>query len=177
MTSKKAVVRVGDIQRRILLIRGEKIVLDADLAEFYGVTTKRLNEQVKRNKSRFPEDFAFRLTADERSEVVAKCDHLAKLKYSPMLPYAFTEHGALMAASVLSTHRAVEMSVFVVRAFVALRRVIVEHTELANRLALLERRLADHDSKILTLIEAIKQLMAPSEVPKKRRIGFQEEEP
>jgi hypothetical protein len=132
MASKKAVVHVGDIQRRILLIRGEKVVLDADLAEFYGVNTKRLNEQVKRNKGRFPEDFAFRLTADERSEVVAKCDHLSKLKYSPILPYAFTEHGALMAASVLSTQRAVEMSIFVIRAFVTMRQAIVQHDELRN---------------------------------------------
>ncbi len=177
MTSNKTVVRVGDIQRRILLVRGEKVVLDADLAEFYGVTTKRLNEQVKRNNDRFPEDFAFRLTLGERAEVVAKCDHLSKLKYSSTLPYAFTEHGALMAASVLSTQRAVEMSVFVVRAFVGMRQAIAQHKELAKRLALLERHLADHDSKILTLLEAVKQLMAPSEVPRTRRIGFQKEEP
>jgi hypothetical protein len=177
MASKNAIVRVGHIQERILMIRGEKVVLDTDLADFYGVTTKRLNEQVKRNKNRFPEDFAFRLTQGERIEVVAKCDHLSKFKYSPTLPYAFTEHGALMAASVLSTRRAVEMSVFVVRAFVTLRQAIVQHKELASRLALLERRLADHDSKIRTLLEAVKQLMAPGEVPKKRRIGFQEEGP
>ncbi len=177
MASNKSVVRLGDIQRRILLVRGEKVVLDADLAEFYGVTTKRLNEQVKRNKDRFPEDFAFRLTLGERVEVVAKCDHLSKLKYSSTLPYAFTEHGALMAASVLSTQQAVEMSVFVVRAFVGMRQAIVQHKELASRLALLERHLADHDSKILTLLEAVKQLMAPIEVPRKRRIGFQKEEP
>jgi hypothetical protein len=80
------------------MIRAEKVVLDADLAEFYGVGTKRLNEQVKRNKDRFPEDSGFRLNEEEKSEVVAKCDHLRKLKYSPTLPYAFTEHGALMAA-------------------------------------------------------------------------------
>ena len=177
MASNKSVVRLGDIQRRILLVRGEKVVLDVDLAEFYGVTTKRLNEQVKRNKGRFPEDFAFRLTLGERTEVVAKCDHLSKLKYSSTLPYAFTEHGALMAASVLSTQRAVEMSVFVVRAFVGMRQAIAQHKELANRLGLLERHLADHNSKILTLLEAVKQLMAPSEVPRKRRIGFQKEEP
>ena len=177
MASKRVPVRLGDIQRRILMIRGEKVVLDADLAEFYGVTTKRLNEQVKRNKGRFPEDFAFRLTEDERSEVVAKCDHLLRLKYSPTLPYAFTEHGALMAASVLSTRQAVEMSVFVVRAFVAIRQAIVQHKELAGRLALLEQRLKDHDSKIHGLLAAIRQLMTPAEVPKKRRIGFQKEEP
>jgi hypothetical protein len=177
MVSKKVPVRVGDIQRRILMIRAEKIVLDADLADFYGVTTKRLNEQVKRNLGRFPEDFAFRLTEDEKTEVVAKCDHLSKLKYSPALPYAFTEHGALMAASVLNTRRAVEMSVFVVRAFVAMRETIGQHKELARRLTVLEQRLTGHDKKILELIEAIKQLMAPARVPSNRRIGFQQEEP
>jgi len=108
--------------------------------------------------------------------VVAKCDHLHKLKYSPMLPYAFTEHGALMAASVLSTGRAVEMSVFVVRAFVAMRQALLQHEKLAHRLDLLEKHLTDHDSKILGLIEAIKQLMAPAQVPSKRQIGFQKKE-
>jgi hypothetical protein len=176
MTSKRTLVRVEDIQQRILLIRDEKVVLDADLAEFYCVSTKRLNEQVKRNKRRFPDDFAFRLTKKEKSEVVAKCDHLFKLKYSPISPYAFTEHGALMAASILSTRQAVEMSVFVIRAFIAMRRVILEHKELANRLILLEHHLKDHDSKILELVTAISHLMAPSEVPRKRRIGFRREE-
>ncbi len=119
----------------------------------------------------------FRLTEDEKSEVVAKCDHLYKLKYSPTLPFAFTEHGALMAASVLSTQRAVEMSVFVVRAFVEMRRAIIQHKQLGNRIARLEQRLTDHDSEILELVEAIRQLMAPAEVPGKRQIGFQQEKP
>ena len=88
------------------MIRGEKVIIDADLAEFYGVPTKRLNEQVKRNKDRFPEDFMFQLNADEKSEVVAKCDHLAKLKFSKVLPHVFTEHGAIMAASVLNSPQA-----------------------------------------------------------------------
>jgi hypothetical protein len=177
MTSPKDVVRIGDIQQRILMIRGEKVVLDADLADFYGVATKRLNEQVKRNKDRFPEDFGFRLTEDEKSEVVAKCDHLHKLKYSQALPLAFTEHGALMAASVLSTERAVEMSVFVVRAFVAMRRGFIQDEQLSHRLDLLERQLTEHDNKIRELVEAIRQLMAPKMVPINRRIGFRQEEP
>jgi hypothetical protein len=171
----KPAVKVGYIERRILLIRGEKVIIDADLAGFYGVTTKRLNEQVKRNRRRFPTDFVFRLTEAEKSEVVAKCDHLAKLKYSNSLPYAFTEHGALMAASVLNTLRAVEVSVFVVRAFVRLRETLVSHSELARRLYELERRLADHDEQILSLVSAIRQLMSPAPVPKKRRIGFRNE--
>jgi len=114
MSEKKAMVPVAKIERRILLIRGEKVIVDADLAEFYGVPTKRLNEQVKRNKDRFPDDFMFQLSLEEKSEVVANCDHLSKLKYSSFLPYVFTEHGAIMAASVLNSRRAVEVSVFIV---------------------------------------------------------------
>jgi hypothetical protein len=99
------------------VIRGQKVMLDADLADVYGVTTRRLNEQVKRNRKRFPADFMFLLNDRERAEVVANCDHLVRLKFSPVPPYAFTEHGAIMAASVLNSPRAVEMSVYVVRAF------------------------------------------------------------
>ena len=103
MTAKESLTRVERIERLILVIRGQRIMLDADLARLYGVSTKRLNEQVKRNKERFPERFVFRLTAKERAEVVANCDHLQKLKFSPVLPHAFTEHGAIMAATVLNT--------------------------------------------------------------------------
>ena len=172
MSSKKAIVRVGHIEQRILLIRGEKVIIDADLAEFYGVPTRRLNEQVRRNKARFPRDFVFQLTAREKTEVIAKCDHLTNLKYAKALPQAFTEHGALMAAGVLNTHRAVEVSVFVVRAFVKLRRTIAENKELARRLGELDSRVADHDVQILALVKAIRQLMSPAGLPKKRQIGF-----
>jgi hypothetical protein len=172
MGSTKAVIQVGRIEQRILLIRGQRVIIDSDLAEFYGVSTKRLNEQVRRNKKRFPEDFVFQLSGDEKSEVVAKCDHLGNLKYSRVLPLAFTEHGALMAASVLSSSRAVEVSVFVVRAFVKLRQAIEAHKELAAKLNQLERRLTQHDTQILSLVEAIRRLAEPSAVPEKRRIGF-----
>ncbi len=175
--TRMAVARVEEVQERILLIRGEKVIVDADLARFYGVATKRLNEQVKRNRQRFPSDFMFRLTPEERSEVVAKCDHLASLRFSKTLPLAFTEHGALMAASVLNTHRAVEVSVFVVRAFVGLRRTIARNAALSHRLDELERRLSDHDRQIMALIQAIRQLTTPSPVPKSRRIGFHPDEP
>lgn len=140
-------VQVTAIERRIILIRGEKVIVDADLATFYGVTTKRLNEQVKRNRDRFPEDFVFQLTIPEKSELVANCDHLSRLRFARTLPYAFTEHGAIMAASVLNSRRAVEVSLFVVRAFVKLRRVLSEHQTLARRLDDLERKLADHASR------------------------------
>ncbi|HJV48929.1 MAG TPA: ORF6N domain-containing protein, partial [Geothrix sp.] len=97
---------------RILTVRGQRVLLDADLAELFGVTTKRLNEQVKRNADRFPLDFMFRLTAKEKAEVVANCDHLQRLKFSPVIPCAFTEHGAVMAASVLNSPEAIQASVF-----------------------------------------------------------------
>jgi len=131
---------------------------------------------VKRNKDRFPDDFMFQLTSEEKTEVVAKCDHLSNLKYSSALPYAFTEHGALMAASVLNTTYAVDISIFVVRAFVKLRQIISERKELAQKIAFIERRIANHDEQI-TLIKAIKQLLSQEPVPKKRRIGFQTDEP
>ena len=172
MSEKKALVPVEKIEQRILLIRCEKVIVDADLAEFYGVPTKRLNEQVKRNKDRFPDDFMFQLSAEEKSEVVANCDYLSKLKYSSSLPYVFTEHGAIMAASVLNSSRAVEVSVFIVRAFVKLRRMIAENKELSRKIVQIERHLADHDNQILELIKAIKQLLKPDPPPKKRRIGF-----
>ena len=165
------IVPAERVESRILLIRGQKVLLDADLAKLYGVTTKRLNEQVKRNRDRFPDDFMFQLTPDEKAEVVANCDHLQGLKFSPAFPYAFTEHGAIMAASVLNTRRAIEMSAFVVRAFVRLREVLAAHKELAAKLAALERKVANHDKHIRALFDAIRQLMAPPEKPRKR-IGF-----
>jgi hypothetical protein len=172
VSRSKAAVEVARIESRILVIRGEKVIVDADLAEFYGVTTKRLNEQVKRNRRRFPQDFVFRLTASEKSEVVAKCDHLTRLRFSRTAPYAFTEHGALMAASVLNTSHAVEVSVFVVRAFVRLREMLAQHADLARKLTQLERKLADHDEQILALLAAMRELIRPSPVPRRRRIGF-----
>ena len=177
MAKTKAVIAVGKIEQRILLIRGDKVIIDADLAEFYGVPTKRLNEQMKRNKNRFPEDFVFQLSAEEKAKVVANCDHLSNLKYSKALPYAFTEHGAIMAASVLNSPRAVEVSVFIVRAFVKLRRTIADHRELASKIVQIEQRLADHDELILTLVEAIEQFVNPELPPERRRIGFKTGEP
>lgn len=132
MTGRRMLM--GSIEARILLLRGQKVMLDADLAELYGVETKRLNEQVRRNIERFPEDFMFRLTAEEKAEVVANCDHLAKLKYSASLPYAFTEHGALMLGNVLKSARAVEMSLRVVRAFVHLRELLAPTRSLPTNL-------------------------------------------
>jgi len=165
-------VPIEQIQQSILLIRGKKVMLDTDLARLYGVPTKRLNEQVKRNRDRFPQDFMFQLSAEEKTEVVAKCDHLASLKFSPTHPYAFTEHGAIMLAAVLNTPRAIEVSVFVVRAFVKLREILTTHKALAHKLAELESKIETHDEAIRSLVSAIRQLMAPPAVGQKK-IGFQ----
>lgn len=156
------------IERRILLIRGEKVMLDADLAELYGVPTKRLNEQVKRNRDRFPDDFMFQLTDAEKTEVVANCDHLKKLKFSPSLPYAFTEHGAIMLATVLNSPVAVQASIQIVRAFVRLRQMLAGNAELARKLEALEKK---YDAQFKVVFDAIRQLMTPPET-KKRKIGF-----
>jgi len=172
MSSKIQIVGAGTIDQRILMIRGERVIIDSDLAELYGVPTKRLNEQVKRNRERFPPDFMFQLTPEEKDEVMAECDHLQSLKYSKTMPYVFTEHGSIMAASVLNSERAVEVSVFIVRAFVKLRRVITEHKELSGRITRAERRLAEHDEKILSMMSLMKQLTRTAPPGKKRRIGF-----
>lgn len=155
----------------ILVMRGQRVMLDADLAALYGVTTKRFNEQVKRNLARFPAEFMFQLTLNEKQEVVANCDHLAKLKFSPHLPYAFTEHGAIMAATILNSPKAVEMSVYVVRAFVEWRAWLSTHRELAEKLEHLERKVSSHDQALAGVIDTIRQLMSPQQ-PKKRPIGF-----
>jgi len=172
MIDNNLLVPVERVERAILLVRGQKVILDADLAKLYGVATKRLNQQVKRNSDRFPEDFMFRLTQQEKDEVVANCNHLSRLKFSPALPHAFTEHGAIMAASVLNTPRAIESSIFVVRAFVRLRQILATHKELARKLYDLEQRLEKHDDHIQTICEAIRQLMAPSDKRDKKKIEF-----
>lgn len=143
-------------------------MLDVDLASLYGVTTKRLNEQVKRNRDRFPEDFMFRLTAEEKTEVVAKCDHLQRLKFSPTLPYAFTEHGALMLASVLNSPTAIHASIQIVRVFIRLREALASDKSLRRRLEALEKK---YDSQFKVVFDAIRKLMEPTEPPKPR-IGF-----
>lgn len=159
------------VASRILLLRGQRVMLDSDLAELYGVTTKRLNEQVKRNIERFPGDFMFQLNVDEKAEVVANCDHLVRLKFSPSLPYAFTEHGALMLGNVLKSSRAIAVSLLVVRAFVQIREMLSAHKDISAKLDQMERKLSSHDQAIAGLIDAIRQLMNPPE-PARRGIGF-----
>ena len=168
MSENVSLVPMERIERAILFIRGEKVMLDIDLATIYSVTTKRLNEQVKRNSSRFPSDFLFQLTETEKAEVVANCDHLARLKFSPHLPYAFTEHGALMLANVLNSESAANTSVQVVRAFVKLRQMLSSNAELARKLESLEKK---YDAQFKVVFDAIRQLMSPPAKPK-REIGF-----
>ncbi|MCM2289725.1 MAG: ORF6N domain-containing protein [Sulfuritalea sp.] len=153
------------------MLRGQRVMLDADLADLYGVETRALNQAVKRNIERFPGDFMFQLNLDEKAEVVANCDHLAKLKFSPSLPYAFTEHGALMLGNVLKSSRAVEVSLLVVRAFVQIREMLSAHKDISAKLDQMERKLSSHDQAIAGLIDAIRQLMNPP-APARRGIGF-----
>jgi ORF6N domain len=173
--------RIANLESAIHLIRGQRVMLDADLAMIYGVTTKRLNEQLKRNRLRFPRDFAFQLTVQEftnlksqiatsslRSQFVTSSSHGGKRK----LPWVFTEHGALMLASVLNSAIAVQASVRVVRAFVRMREMVAANAQLAAKLQELERRLDSHDEGIANLFAALKQLLEPSEPTKRREIGF-----
>lgn len=177
-----AAVLMPRIESRIQVIRGLRVMVDVGLAMLYGVATKRLNEQIKRNRERFPADFLFQLTAAEKAEVVANCDHLAKLKFSKVLPHAFTEHGAIQAANVLASAQAVEMGIYVVRAFVQLREASTLHADLAKRLAQLEDRAEGmelaHDTfsrntrlQLRQLLDAVRALTMPPEQPK-RPIGF-----
>ena len=152
-------------------------MLANDLASLYGVATKRFNEQIKRNSDRFPADFMFQLTADEYRSLRSQIETLktGRGQHRKYPPYAFTEHGAIMAASVLHSRKAVELSIFVVRAFVRLRELLSTHRQLAAKLEELENRLTTHDEHIVVLFEAIRQLMEEP-VPEKRRIGFGVEE-
>lgn len=156
---------------KILIIREKKVMVDKDIAELYGVPTKRLNEQVKRNKKRFPEDFMFQLTEEEKQEVVANCDHLKNLKYSPNLPFVFTEHGAVMLASVLNSDRAIEVNIQIVRIFIQMREMVLTNKDILIRLEQLEKQVTGHDENIHMIFEALKQLLNPPQKPR-QRIGF-----
>ena len=166
-------VPVEDITGSILILRGQRVILDRDLADIYGVATKRLNEQVNRNSDRFPADFMFQLTTEEtersRSQFATlKIGRGQNIKYRP---YAFSEHGAIQAANVLNSPRAIAMGVFVVRAFVRLRELLASNTALARKLDELERKYRHHDESITAILSAIRELTNPP-TPKRRGIGF-----
>ncbi len=185
-----------DIAALILVIREKRVILDRDLADLYGTTTKRLNEQVKRNRGRFPEDFMFQLTAkewaDSTSKIAVSKARSNRSQFATgsqrhrdprFAPYAFTEHGALMAANILRSERAIEMSVFVVRAFIRMRQMLIEQHSLARKLAELEKeltaRLDVHETAINEMFQQIRRFLnpPPESKPPKRRIGFLVEEP
>jgi hypothetical protein len=200
MTKRVSPVSQEQIESAVVVLRGEKVLLDADLARMYGVTTKALNQAVQRNRNRFPADFMFRLTKDEfdqlRSQIMTSkraCDSeneqtsalpAASLRsqsvtlksgrgqHSKYLPYAFTEQGVAMLSSVLRSQRAVRVNIEIMRAFVRLRTILAANAELATRLDELERRVGNHDEQFTAVIRAIRQLMEPPEPPKRRKIGF-----
>jgi hypothetical protein len=163
---------VALIEQRIYTIRGVRIILDSDLAALYGVHTKRLNEQYRRNRKRFPEDFAFQLTTGEadslRSQIATSRSHGGR-RYRP---YAFTEHGALQAANILNSANAVRMSVFVIRAFVKIREQLVTNAAILKRLAEIDKTLLVHDSALHDLYQKLLPLLSPPPEPPRRRIGF-----
>jgi len=162
------------VERAILMVRGRRVILDSDLAALYGVPVKRLSEQVKRNLERFPEDFAFVVTREEYESLRSQIATLkpGRGEHRKYLPRVFTEHGAVMAASVLNSPKAVEMSVEVVRAFVRLRGFLASNRQLASKLNELEQKVATHDTHIVALFDAVRGLMAGPEKTK-RQIGFQ----
>lgn len=164
------------IESLILKLRGHNVILDADLAELYGVGTKVFNQAVKRNADRFPADFLFQLTEAEKTEVVTNCDHLVRLKYSRTRPFAFTEHGAIMAANILNSPQAVQISVYVVRAFVQMREQIAANAEILKRLAEIDRTLLHHDKALQALWQRLQPLLASPPAKPKRRIGFDPDE-
>lgn len=171
--NKTAIVLARKVGSKILILRDQKVILDRDLAELYGVPVKQLNQQVKRNSNRFPKDFLFAITRAEyrnlRSQIVTSSSTHGGRRY---LPHAFTEHGAIMAATVLNSKRAIEMSIFVVRAFVQMRETLASNQRVEAKLSELESRLDGHDGEIQELVEAIRELIAPLPA-NHRRIGFE----
>jgi hypothetical protein len=169
---QNAIVPIERIGQQIFLIRGQKVMFDVHLARLYGVPTKRLKEQVRRNRQRFPGDFLFRLTGEEflnlRSHFATSRKEHGGTRY---LPFAFTEQGVAMLSSVLNSERAIQVNIAVMRAFVKIREFFSTHKDLARKLEKLERKYETHDSQIKTVFEAIRQLMAPPEKPK-HKIGF-----
>lgn len=156
------------IESKIYFIRGKKIMLDSDLAELYGVMTGTLNQAIKRNKERFPEDFMFQLTKEEKDEVITNCDNLKKLKFSPSLPYAFTEQGVAMLSSVLNSKRAIQVNIQIMRTFTKLREMIESNKDLRKKIENIEKK---YDKQFQVVFEALKHLIEP-EIKPKRKIGF-----
>jgi phage regulator Rha-like protein len=171
MLADKSLVPTESIEKVILLMRCQKVILDRDLAVLYSVKTKELNKAVKRNLDRFPADFMFQLTAEEVESLRFQFGTLKRGQHAKYLPYAFTQEGVAMLSSVLRSQRAVQVNIAIMRAFVRLREALSLHKELAHKLAELERKIEGHDENIRSLFEAIRQLMTPPDFPRKQ-IGF-----
>ena len=168
--AKRIIVPAEKIDRAILFLRSKRVMLDADLALVFGTTTKRLNQQMKRNINRFPSDFLFQLTEEEKAWVVTNCDHLKQLRFSSINPYAFTEHGTIMVAMILNTPVAADASVAIVRAFIKLREILSQNKDLAKRMNELE---AKYDDQFKIVFQAIRKLMQlPAKEIKRPRIGY-----
>jgi len=173
-------VPVEIVSERIVTVRGKKVIAGSDLAEMYGVATKALNQAVKRNAAKFPPDFVFQITIEEAEALRRSRSQNVTLKKGgniKYLPYVFTEHGAIMAATVLNSSQAIQMSVFVVRAFVKMREALIGRSELERRLLQIENILLAHDESIRELYESIRPLLLPPPSPAKKRIGFEVKEP
>jgi len=168
---KAAIIPYENIENRILLIRGQKVMIDRDLAELFCIETRQLNRQVKRNLERFPEEFMFRLTEQEKAELVPNWHRFNSMKHSAVLPLAFTEHGVAMLATVLRSERAVKMSIYIIKAFVRLRQVLATHKELAAKIDLLEKRVFKHDSDIRELVRDIRKLTITKSL-NRGKVGF-----
>ncbi|MFC1825307.1 ORF6N domain-containing protein [Thermodesulfobacteriota bacterium] len=176
MTDSSELIPIELIQSQIMVIRGEKVMIDRDLAQLYGVSTKVLNQAVTRNRKRFPPDFMFRLIKEEKDELVTNCDRFRPLKHSSAMPRAFSEQGVAMLSSVLNTDRAIEVNIAIMRAFVQLRKISSSQKQLARKLQEIESRFEDHDEKIQAIFEAIRQLMIPP-AKSRKKIGFDIKEP
>jgi phage regulator Rha-like protein len=175
MTKKKTDIAIPDevVINKIFIIREKKVMIDTDLAELYGVPTKRLNEQVKRNMKRFPEDFMFQLNQEEKQALIENFSHLNRLKYSPNLPFVFTEHGAVMLASVLNSERAIEVNVQIVRIFTRMRELVLTHKDILLKLEQLERKSVKQDDEIKLIFDYLRELLNPKTEPP-RKIGFKQ---
>jgi hypothetical protein len=162
-------ISIQVITSKIFFLRGKKVMLDSDLALLYGVQTKRLNEQAKRNKKRFPDDFMFQLTKKEKDEVVAICDHLKFLRFSPHLPLAFTEQGIAMLSGVLNSDRAIAVNIQIMRAFIQLRRMLLTNVDLRHKIEEMEKK---YDGQFRVVFDALRKLLEPPPEKAKKIIGF-----
>jgi phage regulator Rha-like protein len=171
------ILPIEKITSKIYIIRDTRIMLDRDLAELYGVETKALKQAVRRNLTRFPEDFMFELTKEESRSLRSQNVTLKRGQHSKYLPFAFTEQGVAMLSSTLNSERAIEVNIAIMRAFVHLRKVVATHRELARKLEKLESRLGEHDEQFRVVFDAIRALMEEPEKPRRKKIGFEVKEP